>query len=100
MNTKATADSHKKKKSARRLLLLLFVFVCLILSSRHYIRQDKELKRLRMEADDLERQLDDAKHQSDRLKDMEQMVGSPDFIERIARDELGLVRPDEIIFIH
>lgn len=79
------------------LLTMIFVFS---LAVNIYLRQEKEMRRLSAESDDLHKKLDLAMQEEKDIEEMKNMSGSEDFIERMARDELGLVRPEEIIFVH
>lgn len=90
----------KGKFVSWRLLLALVVIVSLGVAISTYLRQDKEFKRLILEAEELKLQLDNALRENKEIQELNALVGSSEYIERVARDQLGLVRPDEIIFIH
>ena len=48
--------------------------------------------------DSLQVQLDAAKEKQQQLKEQEEYVDSDEYIEKEAREKLGLSNPDEIIF--
>lgn len=83
----------------RRLLLLSFGLLLLALGLfldpkgiRHTLRLAEDAERLRRENAELERS-------NGRLRtQLRHLAGQPDALERVAREELGLVLPDEIIF--
>lgn len=73
------------------LILLLFVIPL-------YLTQSTELERLAQVQAQLEEEYARAEAEEADMVRLRAMANSPEFIERIARDELGLVRPNEIIF--
>lgn len=78
--------------------ILLFVF--LTGSVLIYLRQEEEIDRLAVNREQLERELSEARDEYKSIQELSNMVGSDQYIERVARDQLGLVSPEEIIFIH
>ena len=63
-----------------------------------YFEQETQMDRLLANRLTLESQLADARTQKDELEDMQNIVDTDEYIERIAREQLGMVRPNEIIF--
>lgn len=91
---------HGRGQSIKMLFFLLTMIFVLSLAVNIYLRQEKEMRRLSAESDDLHKKLDLVMQEEKDIEEMKNMSGSEDFIERMARDELGLVRPEEIIFVH
>lgn len=54
---------------------------------------------LRREAATLERERDDLRRSVAQLREEIRLLNTPEYIERLAREQLGLVRPDEIAVI-
>lgn len=83
----------------RRLLILLLGLLLLSLGIaldpkgiRHTLHLAEDAERLRRENAEL-------RSANERLKtQLRHLAGQPDALERVAREELGLVLPDEIIF--
>lgn len=93
--------AFKSQKHPLLKLLYVVVFLCfMIVAVKIYLRQDKEIDRLAHERAELKVKLDEAHEDAKKIEELKNMSGSKEFIERMARDELGLVRPDEIIFVH
>lgn len=95
-----TARRRKKTSVWRSLLKWILLFIFLTASILIYLRQEEEISRLAHERVRLEERLSDAKAEFKSIRELSDKVGSEQYIEQIARDQLGLVRPDEIIFIH
>lgn len=91
---------HGRGRPIKMLFFLLTMIFVLSLAVNIYLRQEKEMRRLSAESDDLHKKLDLVMQEEKDIEEMKNMSGSEDFIERMARDELGLVRPEEIIFVH
>ena len=64
-----------------------------------YFEQERELKRLSEVYALNEIKLAQCREEGQRIEEKKSMLGSDEYIERFAREELGLVRPDEIIFV-
>jgi Septum formation initiator len=43
--------------------------------------------------------IEDEKSKTEELKKQKDQVNSPEYIEKIARDQLGMVKPDEKVFV-
>ena len=57
------------------------------------------MERLARESRRLDRELQQLKAEELDLKELGELAGTEEFLERMARDELGLVKADELIFI-
>ena len=51
------------------------------------------------EIDALDSKIQEVQQQSDNLKQQVDNLQNPEYIERIAREQLGLVRPNERVFV-
>ena len=90
----------KKKTGKRRIKLIhvllscLFIYVGII-----YYNQNQLLKELEAKKDE---NLNEIKNLELEIEDLNLQIengGSLEFVERIARDDLGMVKPREIIYI-
>lgn len=89
------------KKRGRWWLVALVVAVLLFYSALAiYQQQEREMERLQTEAEELQLQYEAEVRRGKQVNELNAMVGSAQYIERLARDKMGLVKPDEIIFIH
>ncbi len=62
-----------------------------------FISQKREMNRLQAERRQLERARDQLFEQYEDLRGLNEIADSRDYIERIARDYLGMVRPGDIL---
>ena len=62
------------------------------------VRQQNTRAQLLERQSELNEQLDAVSKESESLASQLENVNNDDYIERIARDELGMVRPGEIVF--
>lgn len=84
----------KKKFKMRHLLLLLFV--AYILST--LVMQQFKMISLAKEEKQLKARIEEAMNQKTQLQNEINLLQTNDYIEKVARDELGLVKPGEYIF--
>jgi len=89
----------KKKKKIEldyiRIILVIFVayFVCTI------VKQQFSLNEYDVKIADLEMQIETANEQAEELNELKEKVNTTEYIETVARNELGLIKPYEKIFI-
>ncbi len=77
------------------LLMLVFVFGLVFLFSTRYIKiveaKDKVLE--------IEQKIEALKRENKELSEEVRLLKVPSYIEKVAREELGLVKPGEVLFL-
>lgn len=89
-------NKEKKKKHSVILLVCFMMTVCYLLLS--FFTLQKELKREKQELAQLQAQVQEQEAQNDVLKREIENEDDRELIERIAREELGYVYPNEQIY--
>jgi len=90
-----SAELPSARMNARAVALLLIALAVVLLAIaplRGYLDERGELKDLRSKATTLERQ-------NQALQDRIDQLGDPTFLERMARECLGMVEPGETAFV-
>ncbi len=87
-------NRHKSSMLVVSAVLLLLVVVISIDGMRLRAK-DKEYQAQEIE---LERQIEEEKARSAEIDQLQDYVGTDEYIEEVAKDKLGLVNPNEIIF--
>ena len=91
----------KKKKRMnphkRSMLAVSFVLVLLVVSANSITLRAKDKAYQAQEAE-LERQIEEEKERSSEIDELEKYVGTDEYIEEVAKEKLGLVNENEIIF--
>lgn len=95
---------NKKKASHRKFnIKRLAVFVAAVLAGLYFsytfISQQILIGKKDDEIKALNGQVEEATRESDRLKGQLENLQDPEYIEKIAREKLGLVRPNERVFV-
>lgn len=80
-------------------VLIIFMSIFLLYFGYTMVTQQIKLLELSKEKKAYEEQIEKRKMEIDSLKKQLEEVQSPSYIEKIAREKLKMVRPDEIIFI-
>ena len=93
-------NKKKASKSNRRGMLaiafvVLVLLIVLLVQSQKLIRNNQEYTERK---ETLEQEIKDEEIRADEIEELKDYVDSTEFIEKIARDKLGLVYDDEIIF--
>lgn len=83
-------------KMAGILVVLIMGLVSLVFA---FIEQQMDLKKLEVEKAALEAQKRSEEQEIRKLKKLLQETETPEFIERQAREILGMVKPGEIVYI-
>lgn len=85
--------ARTKRFKIRHLIILFFLaYVIYTLVAQQFKMVD-----LSHQEADLRRQMEEALQQREQLKKQIQLLHTDSYIEKVARDKLGLVKPDEYI---
>lgn len=90
---------NKKKKKIEldyiRIILVVFVgyFICTI------IKQQFSLNEYDVKIADLEIKIEEATERTQEINELKEKVNTTEYIETVARNELGLIKPYEKVFI-
>lgn len=95
--SKVVAKASKKRFKVDwiKVLLIGFVIYFVIL----FTNQQLQINEYNVKIDDVENKIEDAKMKTDEIKSTQEKTNDSDYIESVAREELGLVKPYEKIFI-
>lgn len=83
---------------ASRLFKLLIIFMLIFTAYRFYLNQ-REINRLEEEIEQLIVEVNLAEEKQAQLQEEIEHINDLEYIERIARKELGLVKPGELLII-
>jgi len=95
-------DTRIIRKTSRqnilpRIIIGLAIVIALASALAIYFKQEEQRARIDAERVRLEQELAEAQMRFDELRNMEALAGTDTFTEWVARNRLGMVRPDEII---
>lgn len=95
--------AEEKKVSKRRrvrfsteIMFILSVIFCVSLSVTYLVRYNNIRSLLQREAE-LQERIEALERENRHLKENLEVLSTPEGIERLARERLGLVRPDELV---
>lgn len=93
-------DAKPKKKIHMKVLVKRGLFCCvLIYLCVLFISQQFSIARLRTKEDELDRKIAAASKEKTELEAQQEAVGTDEYLERVARDKLGYMKPEEKVFI-
>ncbi len=75
--------------------VVMVLLIALLVQSQNLIRKNQQYTERKEE---LEQELKDQEIRAEEIENLKDYVNSTEFIEKVARDKLGLVYEDEIIF--
>lgn len=78
---------------------VMFFLICLGYLVSIFADQERQLDGLRREADNLRAREATLKVENERLNQEQQLLQTDTYIEKVAREELGLVKPGETPYI-
>ena len=99
MRTSPAKEKQKGKIAPGRLLAVVLVGLFVLYFIYIMIWQQVMLSKKNKEIDALEEKISAATQQTEQLKEQLSSMEDPEYIERIAREKLGLVRPNERVFV-
>ncbi len=95
-DTRIIRKTSQHKVLPRIIIGLVLVVACAS-ALAIYFKQEEQKIRIASERARLDQELAEAQMRHDELLDMEALIGTDAFVEWVARNRLGMVRPDEII---
>lgn len=104
--TKQQKSERMNKKRSRRtegasptgVIVILFILLLFAIGATMLLRQNAVEERVKTRAEELEEEQAQALAENEQAQILVNKVGSDDFIEEMARDELGMVKTGEIIY--
>ena len=101
MNKTVGRSKSKKNNKITTKLGMVLVVSCLILLAVVVLYKAQSLKAqkesLQVQAAELQEQLDSAKEDYKKLEEREKYMQTDEYVEDVARSQLGLIYPDEIV---
>lgn len=88
----------KKKKSKTSLIKTAVFFALIAFFSYTLITQQISISEKKAELKSINKQIEQAKAEQKQLDEQLKTVNTPEYIERVARTELGYAASDEIVF--
>ncbi len=95
-----STDNLKAKMSKAALTRMVFVgalIIILAICFTIFVSQEQESRRLQRKHEELQTIKAGLEAQKYELEQLLSIAGTPEYIERIARDNLGMVAPEDII---
>lgn len=90
----------KRKKRRRRKNPIHFLLIAIVLYiSWTFISQQMRLNELAREEEELKKQYEELYQEEQKLLEEKDMIDDPEYIEKVARERLKMVKPNEIIYI-
>ena len=90
-------ENKKSSSKINKLYFLIMIFMILSFSSYLFYKYNS-LINYNMKIDEINKQIDTALKKNEELKYQAEYKNSNEYIEKIARDKLGMVKNNEIIF--
>lgn len=94
-----TINGKKKKINTKRLITNLVVVFFLTYFCYTMIWQQVVISKKSKEIDALNEKISVAEQQNDKLEKELENIDDPEYLEKVAREKLGLVRPNERVFV-
>lgn len=88
----------KKKKYHSYIFVLLVLFLMVTIVEIGMIKQRKILMRYEEQAASLQEEIQSEKERQKEIDSLEEYVKTDEYIKEVAREKLGLIDPNEIIF--
>lgn len=82
----------------KKAMILLLIIVIIVFTFRLFVNMRK-VNKMEERLDQLSQEYKEKIEQNQQLKEEIERVKSPAYIEKVAREELGLVKPGEILLI-
>jgi len=88
----------RRNKNGTGTGIIVFVVLCIFgVVAFGRVKLEEKIKDLNARKESLEKQIEDEQERSEEIKKLEAYVQTKKYIEKVAREQLGLVYEDEII---
>ncbi len=99
-NGQKTRGYMRRSRKNRRMILILIIFVgllmCITVAAGH--RQQVKLRAGEERIRSLQQEMEQEQARTEEIRELKEYVQSDEYIEQIAKDKLGLISDDDIIF--
>ena len=82
----------------KKAMIYLLIFVIIIFAFKLFTNMRK-VNQMENRLNDLQQQVEKQIEENEELKEEIKRAKSPEYVEKVAREELGLVKPGEMLFI-
>ena len=96
---RSRARKRHFRKITRPIIVGLAFIIMLSVAMSIYFTQEERFRELEMRNQELQTEKKAAVKNRDELKELLENWDTPEYIEKIAREEFGLVKPGEILFV-
>ncbi len=94
------AKKEKKQKSKTSKFVFVFMLVFTTVIGINFYNQMKGYAKLKQEESQIEQMIEEEREKGIELANKKEYYKSDAYIEKIAREQLGLIKPDEVLFIN
>lgn len=98
IEAKKLSESLEDQKKFLNIYMILFVLLIVLLTGVCYLEYEKNLT-LDNKIEQIQKDIEIEKNKTESLNDMLKNHDSDEHVEKIAREQLGYVKPNEIIYI-
>lgn len=89
----------KNKKKRKIIWTNFFVFIFVLYAVFTIVNQQVTIYKLNKTKQEVTHNIEVAQKENEKLKDMLQYTSTKEYIERMAREQLRLVKSDEIVYV-
>lgn len=83
----------------RKKIAVIILLIIIVLAGFNYYTNIKKINQLKTKISELNKEIESSREKQANLKVQLKDIDNKDFVERIARTKLGLVKPGEILVI-
>jgi len=94
------AKKNKGKKSFTAVFVAIFMLMFSVVIGINFINQTSIYQKLKSEEISIQKQIDEEKLKSVQLENEKEYYSSDAYVEKAAREQLGMVKPDEVLYIN
>lgn len=91
-----------RKQKGNRIFIRITIGLILVFAIASavaiYFEQENQIERIHLRKATLASELLEAKADQADLHELQNLIDTDEYIERVARDQLGMVKPNEVIF--
>ena len=88
-----------KRRKTRKAIFIIAVFTFLVYFSYNFLCTKKTISSMENELNELKIEIDELSNENEELSNFKDEVDNIEYVEKVAREKLGMIKEDEKIFI-
>ena len=89
----------KIRMDATTILIIIVALVCVVIGVKTFITHQPAISANKEKVEEIKQNIEYEKQRIEEIDEVTQKVGTDEYTEKVAREKLGMIKADEIVFV-